>query len=139
LGRLVESCIGAHLVNSSFGTNISVAYWRERNHEVDFVLQQGKTTVAIEVKSGARRQSFPGMDAFVRLCSPSDNCSSADRALPWKNSFPKRRLTGFNETRPVFDRRLRWTDHQTGEDPPADPGSRPAAPAGGPKMPLKKW
>ena len=69
-GRLVESCIGAHLVNSSFGTNISVTYWRERNHEVDFVLQQGKTTVAIEVKSGARREMLPGMDAFVRLFKP---------------------------------------------------------------------
>jgi predicted AAA+ superfamily ATPase len=69
-GRLVESCIGAHLVNSSFGTNISVTYWRERNHEVDFVLQQGKTTVSIEVKSGARRDSLPGMDAFVRFFKP---------------------------------------------------------------------
>jgi len=69
-GRLVESSIGAHLINSTFGTNVSVTYWRERNHEVDFVLQQGKTTVAIEVKSGARRESLPGMDAFVRLFKP---------------------------------------------------------------------
>jgi predicted AAA+ superfamily ATPase len=69
-GRLVESCVGAHLINSTFGTNASVTYWRERNHEVDFVLQQGKTTVAIEVKSGARRESLPGMDAFVRLFKP---------------------------------------------------------------------
>ena len=69
-GRLVESCIGAHLINSSFGTNISVTYWRERNHEVDFVLQQGKTTVAIEVKSGARRESLPGMEAFARTFKP---------------------------------------------------------------------
>ena len=67
-GRLVESCVGAHLVNSSFGTSISVTYWRERNCEVDFVLQQGETTVAIEVKSGARRTSIPGMEAFARLC-----------------------------------------------------------------------
>src|SRR5277367_1592848 len=66
-GRLVESCIGAHLMNSSFGTNIGVTYWRERNHEVDFVLQQGKTTVAIEVKSGARREALPGMEAFAKL------------------------------------------------------------------------
>src|SRR5580658_10208754 len=29
-GRLVESCIGAHLLNSSFGTDIHVNYWRER-------------------------------------------------------------------------------------------------------------
>jgi uncharacterized protein len=69
-GRLVESCIGAHLLNSSFGTNIGVTYWRQRNHEVDFVLRQGKTTVAIEVKSGNRRQSLPGMALFARECKP---------------------------------------------------------------------
>jgi predicted AAA+ superfamily ATPase len=69
-GRLVESCIGQHLYNSSFGTTISVTYWRERNHEVDFVLHQGKTTVAIEVKSGGRRESLPGMEAFVQQFKP---------------------------------------------------------------------
>ena len=69
-GRLVESAIGAHLFNSSFGTNISVTYWRERNQEVDFVLQQGKTVVAIEVKSGGRRESFPGMKAFALQFKP---------------------------------------------------------------------
>jgi predicted AAA+ superfamily ATPase len=69
-GRMVESCVGAHLFNSTFGTNISVTYWRERNHEVDFVLQQGGTLVAIEVKSGARRAALPGMDAFVKLFKP---------------------------------------------------------------------
>jgi predicted AAA+ superfamily ATPase len=69
-GRLVESCIGAHLFNSSFGTSIRVSYWRERNYQVDFVLQQGGTTVAIEVKSGARRESLPGMAAFARQFRP---------------------------------------------------------------------
>jgi hypothetical protein len=69
-GRLVESCIGAHLFNSSLGTDISVTYWRERNHEVDFVLQKGKTVVAIEVKSGGRRESLPGMEAFTRQFKP---------------------------------------------------------------------
>jgi predicted AAA+ superfamily ATPase len=69
-GRLVESAVGAHLLNSSFGTNISVTYWRERNHEVDFVLQRGKAVVAIEVKSGGRRESLPGMEAFARQFKP---------------------------------------------------------------------
>lgn len=69
-GRVIESAVGAHLFNSSFGTNISVAYWRERNHEVDFVLQQGKNTVAIEVKSGRRRESLIGMEAFARQFKP---------------------------------------------------------------------
>lgn len=69
-GQLVESCVGAHLLNSSFGTTIGVTYWRERNHEVDFVLQQGKKIVAIEVKSGRHREALPGMAAFVQRFKP---------------------------------------------------------------------
>ena len=69
-GRLVESCVGAHLLNTSFGTNIELTYWRERNQEVDFVLRQGKTTVAIEVKSGRRAESLPGMEAFATHFKP---------------------------------------------------------------------
>jgi len=69
-GRLVESCVGAHLLNSSFGTGIDVTYWRERNQEVDFVLQHGNMTVSIEVKSGARPESLSGMDAFARVFKP---------------------------------------------------------------------
>lgn len=69
-GRVVESAVGAHLFNSSLGTNISVSYWRERNQEVDFVLQQGKSIVAIEVKSGGHRESLPGMEAFARQFKP---------------------------------------------------------------------
>jgi predicted AAA+ superfamily ATPase len=65
-GRLVESCIGAHLMNSCFGTDIVVTYWRERGHEVDFVLQKGDAVTAIEVKSGRRQESLPGMEAFAR-------------------------------------------------------------------------
>jgi predicted AAA+ superfamily ATPase len=63
-GRLVESCVDAHLFNSSFGTDISVCYWRAGNDEVDFVLQHRRKIVAIEVKTAARRQSLPGMKAF---------------------------------------------------------------------------
>jgi hypothetical protein len=69
-GRLVESAVGAHLLNSSMGTNVVVTYWRERNQEVDFVLQQGKSVVAIEVKSGGRREMLPGMEAFSRQFKP---------------------------------------------------------------------
>lgn len=72
-GRLVESCVGAHLLNTSAGAGIEVRYWRERNQEVDFVLHQGKTTVGIEVKSGRRRESLAGMEAFARQFKPKRN------------------------------------------------------------------
>ncbi|MBM4019137.1 MAG: ATP-binding protein [Planctomycetes bacterium] len=64
-GHLVESAVGAWLVNSARGTHIQVFYWSSRNMEVDFVLARGRHVVAIEVKSGRRRAALRGMDAFA--------------------------------------------------------------------------
>jgi predicted AAA+ superfamily ATPase len=65
-GRLVETAVGAHLVNSTRGKNIEVFYWLERNQEVDFVISAGKTVVAMEVKSSRRRERLVGMEAFAK-------------------------------------------------------------------------
>lgn len=81
-GRLVESVVGAHLFNSSFGTNTSVTYWRERNQEVDFVLQQGKTVVAIEVKTGGRREALPGLAAFALQFKPKRQLLVGGQGIP---------------------------------------------------------
>lgn len=69
-GRLVESAVGAHLLNSCAGSDIEVFYWRERNLEVDFVLRHGNKTVAIEVKSSSRKESLPGMETFAKQFHP---------------------------------------------------------------------
>jgi predicted AAA+ superfamily ATPase len=45
---------------------MEVFYWSHRNAEVDFVLVKGKSVAAIEVKSGRRKTSLAGMDAFSR-------------------------------------------------------------------------
>lgn len=63
-GRLVESATGAHLANAAAAGQCELYYWSERNREVDFVIRSGKKLVAIEVKSGLRRDSLPGMCAF---------------------------------------------------------------------------
>ncbi len=65
-GRLVESAVGATLSNGLMGKNIDLFYWFSRNREVDFVLSRGKKLVAIEVKSGPRKTSLPGIEAFSR-------------------------------------------------------------------------
>ena len=65
-GRLVESAVGTHILNSAAGTGSETLYWREGNHEVDFVLRRGGAVVGIEVKSGRSRKSLPGMAAFMR-------------------------------------------------------------------------
>ena len=65
-GRLVESAVGAHLANAAAGGTGEVFYWRDRNREVDFVVQAGNMLTAIEVKSGRTRDSLPGMAAFAK-------------------------------------------------------------------------
>jgi predicted AAA+ superfamily ATPase len=64
-GRLVESAVGASLANGLAGSQAGLFYWSGRNREVDFVLAGGKAVVAIEVKSGRRRTSLPGMGTFA--------------------------------------------------------------------------
>jgi hypothetical protein len=65
-GRLVENAVGAHLLNHLQGVAYEVTYWRERQQEVDYVVRSGRTTWALEVKSG--RPGRPaGMEAFRRL------------------------------------------------------------------------
>ncbi|MCZ6769013.1 MAG: DUF4143 domain-containing protein [Acidobacteria bacterium] len=69
-GRLLESAVGAHLINDGSGSSIEVFYWRERNREVDFVLRKGQRVTAIEVKSGRKKSSLPGMKAFDAVFRP---------------------------------------------------------------------
>ena len=52
-GRLVESAVGAHLVNSARESSIEIFYWRDGDHEVDFVLKRGEEFIPIEVKSAS--------------------------------------------------------------------------------------
>ena len=68
-GRMVESAIGAHLLNTA-SPRTEVRYWRDGDDEVDFVLHRGPRTVAIEVKSGRRRARRSGLAEFERRFNP---------------------------------------------------------------------
>jgi uncharacterized protein len=69
-GRLVESAVGAHLMNEASSEGVGVYYWREGEKEVDFVIQHGKSITAIEVKSVSGQGSSSGMDEFARKFKP---------------------------------------------------------------------
>lgn len=70
-GRLVESAVGAHLVNATQRGDIELFYWRAANREVDFIVRRGRRITAIEVKSGRRRDELPGMTAFAEAFKPN--------------------------------------------------------------------
>jgi predicted AAA+ superfamily ATPase len=68
-GRLAESAIGVHLINNAITNNYTVYYWREKNDEVDFILERKNTLIALEVKTG-RRAENNGMRVFAQAFKP---------------------------------------------------------------------
>lgn len=81
-GRMVESCIGATLMNGIKGENIELFYWSSRNREVDFVLSRGETLVAMEVKSGRRKVTLPGMEMFSKEFRVKRKLSVGTQEIP---------------------------------------------------------
>ncbi|MBR1713090.1 MAG: ATP-binding protein [Alloprevotella sp.] len=73
-GRWVESIIGSYLLNQADEYDYKLMYWRERNDEVDFIVEYNRQCIAIEVKSGKRttnnglavfRERFHPVQSFV--------------------------------------------------------------------------
>ena len=83
-GQVVESAIGAHLVNMADEGNYQVFYWRHKNHEVDFVLQKGEKVIGIEVKSGITKPTG-GMEAFKKKFNPHKVLLVGTSGLHWKD------------------------------------------------------
>ncbi|OGT64725.1 MAG: AAA family ATPase [Gammaproteobacteria bacterium RIFCSPHIGHO2_12_FULL_45_9] len=87
-GRLVESAVGAHLLNGLVGTrHITLSYWREGHQEVDFVLHKPDYVTAIEVKSGQRKEALSGMETFATLYKPQRLLEVGGQGLPLETFF----------------------------------------------------
>jgi len=83
-GRMVESAIGAHLINHSLTEKFNLHYWRERNEEVDFVIERKGKVIGLEVKSGAAG-STSGMTAFKNKFNPDKVLLIGNAGLPWQD------------------------------------------------------
>ena len=69
-GHLVESAVGAHLVNAAAAGECEVFYWREQDVEVDFILRGGRVLTALEVKSGRASAARSGLEVFSKAFKP---------------------------------------------------------------------
>ncbi|HSU28436.1 MAG TPA: ATP-binding protein [Chitinophagaceae bacterium] len=83
-GRMVESAIGAHLLNYSRSEDFELYYWRERNDEVDFVIKKKKKVIGLEVKSGAT-QSSAGISAFKKQMKPDKILLIGNAGIKWED------------------------------------------------------
>ena len=68
-GHILESGIGAYIVNEAFAKRFDVYYWRERDYEVDFVLRKKDSLVAIEIKGNAEKRT-DGLEKFKQKFNP---------------------------------------------------------------------
>ena len=82
-GHIIESSLGAHLINHSISQNYSVYYWRERNYEVDFVIERRGKVIAIEVKSNYSENN-KGVEAFRNKFKPDKVYLIRNNSLSWQ-------------------------------------------------------
>jgi hypothetical protein len=82
-GRIVESAVGAHLINNAYSQGYSLFYWREGNYEVDFVLEHKGRVVALEVKSGHSLRTA-GMIQFRKHYPDSKIMLIGKDGIPWE-------------------------------------------------------
>jgi uncharacterized protein len=87
-GRLVENAVGAHLCNSLTSVEYSVTYWREGDHEVDFVIARGRDIWAIEVKSG-RSGKAAGLTRFRNRYPAAKTLLIGAQGIPLEEFFSK--------------------------------------------------
>ncbi len=97
-GRLVESAVGAHLLNSQEGGERDLYYWRERNEEVDFVLSNGRAALAIEVKSALGAGPGPGLGAFGRAYPRASKILVGGSGLPLASALSRPRRDWYGVT-----------------------------------------
>lgn len=87
-GRVVESAVGAHLVNTA-SSSTSVRYWRDGTREIDFVLQRGPRFVGIEVKSGSGRPNRSSLVEFERRFSAAPSIIVGESGVPIQDFLSK--------------------------------------------------
>jgi predicted AAA+ superfamily ATPase len=81
-GRVIESAVGAYLANESLKGNLSLYYWRDRNDEVDFVIERNGKFIGIEVKSTVSRNKR-GMTSFQKKYNPFKTICIDENMIPW--------------------------------------------------------
>ena len=82
-GRLVESSVGAHLINHSVSERYNLYYWREGNYELDFILEKGNKLIGLEVKSGTKADNA-GTAKFMEKYHPEKVLLIGTGGIPYE-------------------------------------------------------
>ncbi len=82
-GRIVEGVVGAGLLNEALTRDFRIYYWREGDHEVDFVIEYQEKIAALEVKSSHVRK-LPGLKKFRDRYPSCKSYIIGRDGIPWE-------------------------------------------------------
>lgn len=68
-GHQVESAVGAYLLSQAQLHDMHIWYWRQKDEEVDYVIEWGDSIVGIEVKSN-HEKTTSGLVTFRKMFQP---------------------------------------------------------------------
>lgn len=80
--KLVEYTIGAHLINSHFGTRTEIFYWKEGNRSVDFIVRKGKKLIVIDLNTSRKGKNSQGIDIFEEKYNPTKILLIGEGGIP---------------------------------------------------------
>ena len=80
--NLERSSIGAHLLNSTYGTKIDVFYWKEGGREIDFILRLGEKIVTFEIDSEPLKHKLYAREDFARRFHPHRQLLIGSQGIP---------------------------------------------------------
>jgi len=80
-GHMVESAVGAHLLNASFEKRFHLYYWNDSYNELDYVMELNGKLTGIEVKSGKDSQN-KGMVLFDETYHPDQLFTVGTHGIP---------------------------------------------------------
>lgn len=81
-GRMVENAVGAAIYREVATRGGYLFYWRDRQDEIDFVIQLGLRIIAIEVKSSAIKQAPLSMKVFQKKYPQAENLIISNSQSP---------------------------------------------------------
>ncbi|RLD08910.1 MAG: AAA family ATPase [Chlamydiae bacterium] len=82
-GGMIETAIGAHLINYSKTEKLKVFYWKHRNDEIDFAIQYKNKLIGLEIKNGCGTSTH-GMSEFQKEFNPDKVLLIGNTGLEWQ-------------------------------------------------------
>lgn len=87
--KRIECAIGAHLINSYFGTRTEIFYWKEGNRLIDFIIRKDRNLVVININNAHKGRNIQGIETFKAKYEPTKILFVGEGDIPVEDFLSK--------------------------------------------------